>query len=72
MFFSFRPTTNAIMGLTFAKYVIQPFFPGCGMPDIGVTLIAAATICESKNYVLFFIVFALWKCGFCHLSELLF
>ncbi|PSN56949.1 Large neutral amino acids transporter small subunit 2 [Blattella germanica] len=25
----FVPTTNAIMGLTFANYVIQPFFPTC-------------------------------------------
>lgn len=41
----FVPTTNAIMGLTFAKYVIQPFFPQCDMPDFGVRLIAAAVIC---------------------------
>ncbi|CAG9815729.1 unnamed protein product [Phaedon cochleariae] len=41
----FVPTTNAIMGLTFAKYVIQPFFPQCIMPDLGVKLIAAAVIC---------------------------
>ncbi|XP_018574726.1 Y+L amino acid transporter 2 [Anoplophora glabripennis] len=41
----FVPTTNAIMGLTFAKYVIQPFFPQCDMPDIGVRLVAAAVIC---------------------------
>lgn len=44
--YCFRPTTNAIMGLTFAKYVIQPFFPECMMPDVGVTLVAAATICK--------------------------
>lgn len=45
-FVDFRPTTNAIMGLTFAKYVIQPFFPDCAMPEDGVTLVAAATICK--------------------------
>lgn len=33
------------MGLAFAKYVIQPFFPQCDVPPYGVTLIAAATIC---------------------------
>lgn len=41
----FVPTTNAIMGLTFAKYVIQPFFPQCALPGLGATLVAAATIC---------------------------
>lgn len=40
----FSPTTNAIMGLTFAKYIIQPFFPNCPIPDAGVRLIAAVTI----------------------------
>ncbi|XP_066255041.1 Y+L amino acid transporter 2 isoform X2 [Euwallacea similis] len=41
----FVPTTNSIMGLTFAKYVIQPFFPECDMPDFGVRLMAASIIC---------------------------
>ncbi|XP_015584755.1 Y+L amino acid transporter 2 [Cephus cinctus] len=41
----FVPTTNAIMGLTFAQYVLQPFFPNCPIPDAGVRLIAALTIC---------------------------
>ncbi|CAL4100462.1 unnamed protein product, partial [Meganyctiphanes norvegica] len=41
----FVPTTNAIMGLTFANYVIQPFFPGCDMPDAAIRLIAAIAIC---------------------------
>lgn len=41
----FVPTTNAIMGLTFAKYVIQPFFPECVMPDSAIRLIAALAIC---------------------------
>ncbi|KZC09425.1 PREDICTED: Y+L amino acid transporter 2 [Dufourea novaeangliae] len=39
------PTTNAIMALTFAQYVLQPFFPNCAIPDDGVRLIAAVTIC---------------------------
>nr|CAD7425371.1 unnamed protein product [Timema monikensis] len=41
----FVPTTSAIMGLTFANYVIQPFFPNCSSPDSAVRLIAAVTIC---------------------------
>lgn len=40
----FVPTTNAIMGLTFAKYVTQPFFPAGCIPDSGVRLIAASAI----------------------------
>ncbi|XP_076222325.1 solute carrier family 7 member genderblind [Nomia melanderi] len=39
------PTTNAIMGLTFAQYVLQPFFPNCAIPENSVRLIAAITIC---------------------------
>lgn len=41
----FVPTTNAIMGLTFSKYVIQPFFPGCGLPETSVRIVATLTIC---------------------------
>ncbi|XP_050688049.1 Y+L amino acid transporter 2-like [Eriocheir sinensis] len=41
----FVPTTNAIMSLAFAKYVIQPFFPSCDMPDSAIRLIAALAIC---------------------------
>ncbi|RLU20165.1 hypothetical protein DMN91_006772 [Ooceraea biroi] len=41
----FVPTTNAIMGLTFAQYVLQPFFPNCTIPDGSVRLIAALSIC---------------------------
>ncbi|XP_014217404.1 Y+L amino acid transporter 2 [Copidosoma floridanum] len=41
----FVPTTNAIMALTFAKYVLQPFFPDCPIPDESVRLLAAVTIC---------------------------
>ncbi|XP_062125095.1 Y+L amino acid transporter 2 [Drosophila sulfurigaster albostrigata] len=42
----FVPTTNAIMGLTFASYVLQPFFAdGCEIPKIALQLLAAATIC---------------------------
>ncbi|XP_003426002.1 Y+L amino acid transporter 2 [Nasonia vitripennis] len=40
----FVPTTNAIMALTFAKYVLQPFVV-CAVSDSAVRLLAAATIC---------------------------
>ena len=45
--FSFRPTTNAIMGLTVANYCLQPFFPGeCGVPTLAAQLLAAIMICK--------------------------
>ena len=31
--FIFVPATNAIMGLTVANYLVQPFFPTCTPPD---------------------------------------
>ncbi|XP_065092507.1 Y+L amino acid transporter 2 [Ochlerotatus camptorhynchus] len=42
----FVPSTNAIMGLTFASYVFQPLFAaGCSVPTIGLQMFAAVTIC---------------------------
>lgn len=42
----FVPATNAIMALTFASYVLQPFFASeCHVPKIALQLLAAATIC---------------------------
>jgi len=41
----FVPTTNAIMALTTANYIIKPFFPDCENPDDAVRLLAAAAIC---------------------------
>lgn len=46
VFVYLRPTTNAIMGLTFARYVIQPFFTNCSAPDDAVRILAAVTICK--------------------------
>lgn len=46
----FVPTTNAIMGLTFANYVIQPFFPNCSIPNVAVMLLATITI-SSLSYL---------------------
>ncbi|XP_055641386.1 large neutral amino acids transporter small subunit 1 [Toxorhynchites rutilus septentrionalis] len=42
----FVPSTNAIMGLTFASYVFQPLFAaGCSVPTLGLQIFAAVTIC---------------------------
>lgn len=42
----FVPSTNAIMGLTFASYVLQPFYPSeCDIPKLALQLLAAFTIC---------------------------
>ncbi|KAK0051408.1 Y+L amino acid transporter 2-like isoform X3 [Biomphalaria pfeifferi] len=35
------PTGNAITALTFANYIIQPFFPDCTTPAVAVSLLAA-------------------------------
>lgn len=48
----FSPTTNAIMGLTVANYILQPFFPGdCGVPTLAAQLMAAALICKHNNAI---------------------
>ncbi|XP_036323745.1 Y+L amino acid transporter 2 [Rhagoletis pomonella] len=42
----FVPTTNAIMGLTFASYVLQPFFQNeCSIPESALQLLSAVAIC---------------------------
>ncbi|CAG0891610.1 unnamed protein product [Cyprideis torosa] len=38
------PATNAILGLTFAEYVLQPLFPECPNPDVAIRLLAAFAI----------------------------
>lgn len=41
----FVPATNAIMALTFASYVLQPFYAAeCNVPEGALQLLAAATI----------------------------
>ena len=40
------PTGNAITALTFAYYILQPFFPDCDPPDSAVRILAALAICE--------------------------
>ncbi|KAG1686333.1 Y+L amino acid transporter 2 [Nymphon striatum] len=41
-----RPTSQAIVALTFATYVTKPFFPTCDPPDDAVRLLAAICLCE--------------------------
>ena len=40
------PTGNAIQALTFAYYMLQPFYSTCHPPDLLVRLVAAMVICE--------------------------
>ena len=40
----FRPTTNAIMAMTVSNYLIQPFFPECGIPQNAMVLLSAVFI----------------------------
>ncbi|XP_019636842.1 PREDICTED: large neutral amino acids transporter small subunit 1-like [Branchiostoma belcheri] len=39
-----RPTSQAIVALTFAEYICQPFFPGCSPPEAAVRMLAAVCL----------------------------
>ena len=41
-----RPTTQAIVALTFAQYAAKPFFMECQPPEQAVRLLAAVCLCE--------------------------
>ena len=42
------PAGNAIIALTFANYILEPFYPECDQPEDAVRLIAAALICQES------------------------
>ena len=42
------PTSNAISGLAFSHYVLQPIYPDCDPPDSVVRVLAGLAICESS------------------------
>lgn len=44
--FIIRPTTQAIVALTFAQYAAKPFFVDCAPPDGAVRLLAGVCLCE--------------------------
>ena len=51
------PAGNAIIALTFANYILQPFYPECEPPYDAVRLLAAGVICKSFAMIIFVLQF---------------
>lgn len=49
--FIIRPTTQAIVALTFAQYAAKPFFPDCAPPDHAVRLLASVCLCKISLFM---------------------
>ena len=47
------PAGNAIIALTFANYILQPFWPECDPPKDAIRLLAACVICKSISNFIF-------------------
>lgn len=41
-----KPSSLAIITLSFAEYTVSPFFPGCSPPVLVIKFLAATAICE--------------------------
>ena len=54
------PAGNAITALTFANYILQPFWPECDPPLNAVRLIAAAVVCKFAPESLLFRAISSW------------
>lgn len=61
------PAGNAITAITFADYVIKPFFPNCSPSSNAVRLVAALVICKINFYL--FIYFHSFSFFVNHLSS---
>lgn len=55
-----RPTTQAIVALTFGHYVVKPFFPDCEPPEDAVKLLAAVCLCKYIIFLIIVIIIHLW------------
>lgn len=43
------PTGNAITALTFAQYLLKPFWPSCEAPTEAIQILAALITCKNEN-----------------------
>lgn len=48
-----RPCSQAIVALTFAVYVLKPFYPDCDPPDSAERMLAVTCICKYIFLLLF-------------------